>query len=248
MKKILLLAAILMLMTASMASAQTAITPGAPVEAEITDAATEVLFTFSGTKGTPYIIEMRSLDTIEGFTDNALTLVGPDGAVITDTDATFQTLGGYGSAYIAVILPADGEYTVTAKRSEFGTSVGAFTMTLIEPTVLEPETRITGEITSDREYDFYIYTPKEEFYVNFWRNDGDFAPELSVNAINEEDGELEGLGYAFGTGSNYHALGFFEAGPTYFIVVGQAEASFGELYFDEEMAAYELEIRFPLSE
>lgn len=249
MKKILSIAAGLMLMTTAAVSAQEPLTVGTPVEGEIAEDATEVLYTFSGTKGTPYVIEMRSLDTLEGFTDNALTLVGPDGAVITDTDATFQTLGGYGTAYIAVILPADGDYTITAKRSEFGTSVGAYTMTLIEPTVMEPQTRYTGEVSSEREYDFYIYNPKERFYVNFWRNDGEFAPEFSVNAINPDDGSLEGLGYAFGEESSYHALGFYDPDQAYFIVVGQTEAVLGGgFYFQEVSASYELEIDFPISE
>jgi hypothetical protein len=245
MKKLIIVLALLVFAVA--ASAQEALTPNTPVEGEIAEDALEVLYTFSGTKGTPYIIEMRSPDPLSGLSEPALALVGPDGSIVANTDSMFQTLGGYGAAYIGVVLPADGDYTVTATRTSTGTSVGPYSITLIEPTVLEPDTTFTGELSSEGSFDFYVYNPKERFYINFWRTDGDFVPELSVNAISEEDGSLMGLGYAYGENSNYHALGFFDPDQTYFVLVGQPEAVLGGgFYFEEETAEYELEIGFPI--
>jgi hypothetical protein len=176
-----------------------------------------------------------------------LALTGPDGAILADNNNMFQTIGGYGAAYIGVILPSDGEYTVIASRSTSSENVGPYTITVIEPTVLEAETTVTGDVSSEGGFDFYVYNPKDRFYVSFWRTDGDYVPELSVNAISEEDASLEGLGYAYGEGSSYHALGFYDPGQTYFIAVGQTEAVLGGgFYFEEETAAYEMEIRFPI--
>lgn len=241
-----LIVVVLLLLIAAQAQAQEALTPGVPASGTLTEDTLRVEYTFEGTKGTPLVLEMVGVNPLEGLSEPALILMGPDGAAVTDATAWFQTLGGYGTSYIAAILPADGTYTLVATRTATGTSVGDYTVTVIEPTVLEAGTRYSGEVSSEGGFDFYVYNAKDRFYINFWRTGGDYTPELSVNTINPDDGSLTGLGYAYGQGSNYYALGFFEPGETYFIAVGEPEAVLSSaFYFDEETAAYELEIGFP---
>jgi hypothetical protein len=204
---------------------------------ELTNERYEIPNVFAGNEGDVIIIEMKPVDTLGDLSEPVLILVDSAGSAIADTSDGYS----YGSAMIAAELPADDTYTVLATRIDgaAGTSVGEFTLSITQPTPVEPGTAASGEISSDEGTIYYLVESiGEPSLLSYQKNGGDYNVEIRINEISETSG-LSPVVTLSGSDLTAGQMNLPEDEGIYIVTVGPIPFDFtmGEL-----TAEFELEI------
>ncbi len=136
----------------------TTLSYGDIVEGEITDATTEVFYSFAGTEG-----DIIVLDAFPTTTDSDM-----NGLSIKLRDSVGRELAAsiddYAIARLWTKLTADGTYTVVVTRSEYSSDSGPYTLRLIKPEVLSAE-GVSGEINVANPNAYYVLETDKPFKV-----------------------------------------------------------------------------------
>ncbi len=161
------------------------------VTGEITNRNFEVPYKFAGKQGDVVIIEMSRLEALSDLDRPALILLDTSSRMMGQDD-------GYGNISLAAKLPADGEYTILATRSNgrAGDSVGRFSLTIHKPPVLVVGKPIFARITSEQTHYYTVETPGT-FGIEYVKRVGRFYPAISVQQVTtdcilEEVASLQG--------------------------------------------------------
>lgn len=159
------------------------------VTGEMTIENFELAYTFSGAAGDVVIASVEPVDFLGDFESPTLTLTAADGTVV-----AYRT--GYSSVDVAAVLPADGDYTLTVGRQDgaTGTSVGEFYLSLWLPEVLASGSSVTGSTDSDSVV-YYAVKDLAAFTLSYEKSNGDFGPEIAINAIITEPDYADEFGY-----------------------------------------------------
>lgn len=183
----------------------------------LTDEAFAIDYTYDGKAGVPIVVTMRG-DTL---TSPALVLSHPNGERMVSSIASEQIINRETIQVIAVILPTDGQYIITATRKggRAGDAQGDFTLTVDVPKSLDTSSTITSTITSDS-WDWYFVESEEPFTVVYQHESGAFKPELTVYTLNRRM-ELIEQGYLPDGQLTYGVIGYFESDTVHFVAVGQ---------------------------
>lgn len=183
---------LVLLSVSGLATAQTAeglLSYGEMVTGEITDRNFEVPFLFEGAKDDVVIVEMAPVESLGSLTSPQLIVLNSDNDVIADSSSSFSI----GSTRVAVVLPADGEYTILATRADgrAGDSVGEFNLRLVQPTLLEEGKEVTGDISSNGGVSYAMIRAAEaNSTLTYVKDDGDFAPEVNLNILDSGNSNL----------------------------------------------------------
>ncbi|MCC6896949.1 MAG: hypothetical protein IT321_29290 [Anaerolineae bacterium] len=157
---------------------------GQTVTGEITNRNFEIPFDFTGSEGDVIIIEMSPVDDLGDLNSPQIILLNEDGDVVGDTSGSFS----FGSTLFTTQLENDGTYTILATRSDgrAGDSVGEFTLALINPERLEANSPLEGSISSSGGSNYYLVEVEgSDIAFKYSKTDGEFAPDISVNVIND---------------------------------------------------------------
>lgn len=235
--KRLLLVALLLLLAVPVVYAQDAIEPGQVVVGELTTDVYELTYTFEGKEGEVVIIEADPVDVLGDLDDTILILTDPSGAVVVDTTEAFS----FGSSLAAATLPASGTYTVTVTRENGadGESVGEFELAVTLPQSVTADSPASNTISSEGRKQYYIVMSDTAFSLNYARSDGEFYPDVIINTINEDDGDLSQVAQLSGETFSVGMMGYFEAGTLYVITVRER---FFDFNFSEVTADYTLSV------
>lgn len=169
MKYTRLLIFVVLLMVASMISAQESVAPGDVVEGTAEGADLEYSFTAVG--GTNYLIALNSDDF-----DPLVSILDESGAEIGSDDDS----GGSLNALLNFAAPADGTYTIVVSSWSGGPS-GAFTLSVSELTVTK---LVYGEVTTVE------LSGTDTIFFSFDGTAGDFVTISADSAADELDTEL----------------------------------------------------------
>lgn len=236
MKKLsVLFTLVLLLIPAALVNAQEPLEVGVPVAGEITNAAFEVEFTFSGTGGDVIILSMPTLDE-DGYSndlDGEVILIDSSGEIVASTAQNYDF-------YVALVtqLPADDDYLVIATRSDgrAGDSAGTFELELIIPEALAMDASTAGSAGSETGSEYFVINSEEDFLFLYEKTAGDYYPEIELKVLNDNNSGLDD--FALATGElNRIALGDFAAG----IYVVEVSEGFN-YYFDPVTAEFEVGI------
>ena len=162
-------------------SAQADVTPiavGDSVEGELTEDATSALYSFEGEEGDSVVITLVSddFDPYLVLSDDA------ENELATDDDSA-----GSLDASISIVLPADGEYVITATsfaaRNGLTTSTGAYTLSLesIEIETIEPGETVQGTLTTAAPSQNFSFTAAAGDGVTIRLESDDFDSYLRLN-------------------------------------------------------------------
>jgi hypothetical protein len=224
----------IMSLAAFSVQAQDAITAGEPVTGELTEDTFAVEYTYEGTADEVVVITLAPVDVLGDLNNPAIIVNDPDGNELLRYD-------GYGKSTVVVQLPADGTYTIVATRTDdkAGTSVGEYTLTVVQPQELAAGDSVDEKVASD-ETQYYVYRGDADFVLSYAR-EGEYAPEFTVNTIDTEItvGSLDTVATVGGKLATQGAVGIIPGGNVYVIKVGQALFDF---YFDAVDATYTLQI------
>lgn len=181
-----LIAVLLFALNAVMLTAQdNTLIYGDEVEGELTAEISEVTYTFTGAADDVVVVEMRRT-SFESDLDNPLVrLIAPDGTLLADAE-------GIVAAMVGAVLPMDGDYTIVA-TSEETDNVGTFFMRLKQPERLTNNSKVQGEV-ADEEPQFYMIDTALPFTLNYFKEGGDFQPEVTINTIIDDPEDFAGLG------------------------------------------------------
>lgn len=214
--------------------AQDTITSDKPIEGEITNDDYAIFYSYEGKKDDVIVIEMKPEDSLGDLSTPAIIIRDPKGRDLVRTDS-------FGDVTLVTLLPVTGEYTIIATRTDdaSGTSVGKFTLSVEEARNLAVGDSISAEIASDGA-DYYVYREKDDFTLSFAR-DGEFAPALTVNTINDEysPGTLDALLTVSGKLSTDVTLGGLPGGEIYVIKIASGLFDFN---FETTKAKYTLNL------
>ncbi|MCA0452771.1 MAG: hypothetical protein LCI00_02200 [Chloroflexi bacterium] len=158
---------------------------GQTVNGTITNKNFEVSFDFEGKKGDVFIIEMTSDDASE-FTKPQIIVLNSEGDVEGDSSGNY----GYGEAFFAGQMSQDDTLTILATRADgrSGEGVGDFTLSVINPTLLNTEELLEDSVTSGKAKYYRIDKVDNELSLTYRKSSGEFSPEVSVNVISESYG------------------------------------------------------------
>jgi hypothetical protein len=208
---------------------------GQIVEGEITNREFEIPYLFAGSAGDTIIITMRAVDTLGDLNTPQIVLINEDNDVIAYTSDQFTI----NDTLLATQLPEDGEYTILATRADgrSGDSVGEFALELVKPQLIETGKSITGEITSEGNDQYYLVestsTPLDLVYQ---KTDGEFAPRVTVNVINE-DYELQEVIAITGKELKSARINLPSTKGRFILALGEETWDY---YFDEASASYQI--------
>jgi hypothetical protein len=230
--RILLIAVLLAI--ALPAQAQQTLTYGEAVTGEITDEVPEQVYTFFGKTDEVIFIGMDAVDVLADLDRMMLILRDPEGQTIAERDS-------FSGPVVFAELPFDGTYTVIATRPEEDDSVGEYTLVAGLVPEISLGSSVTDTVTTEAGDHYYVYRGENDFFLNYTKEAGDFAPEVSVNIINEErgEGQLEVVGVVGGKFVRRGSMGAFPGNDLYIIRLGEASFSFS---FGELTATYIIEL------
>lgn len=194
------------------------------VTGEITDTEYEIEYSFTGNEGDVIVIEMKAVNSLGGLTSPELILLGVNGRVYADTSRAFN----FSSTTLAAQLPDDGQYTIIATRrnGRAGDSVGAFTLELLLPEALEPDSPFEGMASSEGRTQYYLVETDQTFSVLYQRISGNLFPVIEVNALDAQSGGLESVAAVSGNQLTLALLGEFLSRSPYIVTVGEAPLDF----------------------
>ena len=234
MSQLRILIVALLLVVALPAQAQQTLTYGEPITSEITDDVPEQVYTFFGKADEVVVIGMEAVDILADLDRMMLILIDPEGETLVERDS-------FSGPVIFAELPADGTYTVIATRPEEDDSVGEFTLAAgLVPEVSLGDTLSDTVTTEDGDH-YYLYRGADDFFLNYTKEAGDFAPEVSVNVIDVDrgEGQLDVVGVLGGQFVRRGSMGAFPGEDLYIIRLGEASFSFS---FGELTATYAVEL------
>ncbi|MBL8146741.1 MAG: PPC domain-containing protein, partial [Anaerolineae bacterium] len=184
-RRLLLIFSLLVLAVVPLAvSAQADATPiavGDSVDGELTEDATSALYSFEGKEGDSVLITLISDDF-----DPYLVLSDADENELTTDDDSAGSL----DASISFVLPADGEYVITATsyaaRNGLTTSTGAYTLSLetFEIETIEPGETVQGTLTASAPSQTFSFTAAAGDGVTIRLESDDFDSYLRLNDPN----------------------------------------------------------------
>ena len=240
MKKLVLLVMILVLSVMAV-SAQDSIAPGDVITGEISESSLEVTYQADVTEGVPVVFAVTGIDAFDdGFSDPKLVLNAPTGETVSDTDEMFQIHGTFGQEYLVFVPNATATYSITVGQTEFGDSVGEFTLEMIEVPVVALDEVYSGDVTTEGDYDFYFINSDSDFIVSYEIDETEYVPEILLNTHDLEEG-LEPVAYMGGEVFTRGAFGIFPAGEAFIISVGEPNGFFS-FFFDEITTNYSIQI------
>lgn len=184
-----LITTLLVLALAGPALAQGSATPiayGETAQGEITNAQFEVPYVFTGAANEIVVIYMVA-DGNDDFYEPSIILLDADNTVLASAD-------GWYDVTLMTTLPAAGEYTVLASRNggRTGDGVGAYSLSLDVLNTIALGEMLEAEMTNEDAVRYAVEVTGS-FTVEFERVSGDFAPELTINVM-DESGELNPVG------------------------------------------------------
>lgn len=168
----------------------TPIAYGDTAEGEVTNAQFEIPYRFTGSAGD--VVQARMVVDDSGeFYEPSLILLNPDNTVLASHDGWYESI-------LLAPLPVDGEYTLLASRNggRTGTASGSYTLTLNVLGGLPVGEPVEGEMASE-DVVAYAVPADAPFTLEFERVSGDFAPELTVNVM-DEFGDFQVIGALYG--------------------------------------------------
>ena len=214
--------------------AQQSLTYGEAVTGEITDDVPEQVYTFFGKANEVVVIGMDAVDVLADLDRMMLILRDPAGQTLVERDS-------FSGPVIFAELPSDGTYTVIATRPEDDDSVGEFTLVAGLVPEVELGASLSDTVTTEAGDHYYLYRGEGDFFLNYTKEAGDFAPEVSVNVIDVErgEGQLDVVGVLGGKFVQRGSMGMFPGSELYIIRLGEASFSFS---FGELTATYMIEL------
>lgn len=231
-----IMTALILALAAFGVQAQDAIAIADTVTGELTEDNFAVEYTYNGKKDEVVVIEMIRSDLTNELSNPALILRDQNGDDLVRYD-------GYSTVTIIALLPEDGEYTIVATRTDdaAGTSVGEYTLSVLNPAELEANDSVDMAITSE-EIDYFVYRGDADFVLSYVR-EGEYGPEFSVNTIDTEilPGQLSVVAAIRGKVATQGSVGIIPGGEVYVIRVGRSLLSF-DFYFNTVDATYTLQL------
>lgn len=220
-----------------------------PVNGIISDDLFTHTYRFQGQTGDALVAVLREAQPFNGFDEPEITIRDPEGTIIAttyqmETDFAIFNRG----AYLAVVLPVDGQYTVDVGRNGGmnGKSRGEYRLELRLPKQLQPKIPIRDTVFNDSDFDFFVYHAAQDFDIRYRKFDGDYWPHIRVNVIDTEKNALLAVGHLAGDRLSNGQLGTFSAGRTYFISIGEPAVQVTNmLFFHRVYADYEIELTLP---
>ncbi len=230
----LLLSIAVVLIAVLPAAAQTQETPAAfaigdIVEGEVTGEATEAYFTFSAKQNMVIVVEMRRAPDSQLFS-TALRVLDPSGQPVADSTGEVSS----DVTTVAFVAPANGKYTVTATRSRYSSSTGAFLLRALEVITLESGATFKDTI-SNNTYDRYFALPAGmAVAVSYRPLDDRYQPTFRVLAA-DSSGILKTLAEASAAeGVTMMSLLETEAGGLYVVAVTASNSDYQYSRIDVE--------------
>ncbi len=205
---------------------------GQAITGELTSEVYEQTYTFAGVQSDVILLEMRPVESLGDLAETRLIVTNTRGDTLAEVEH-------YGSSRLFIELASSGTYTVIATRPDGieGTDVGEFTLMIQRLSEIEPGQMISDTVTSEDGDHFYVYRGEVDFALEYTRQAGDFAPEVSVNVL--ENGALETVGALRGSRVQTGMIGVFPGGALYIIRLGEASFDFT---FGRVTATYALEV------
>ena len=201
---------------------QTNLVYGDVVLGTITDDAPQVRYRFEGAAGDVVAIEMLSADRSlsNPLSEPVLILLDEQGVEMQSTQPDFPV----DDTLLIAELLTDGMYTIIATRDEDveRKSVGAFELRLKHVDMLEVGAVRTVTSSNEQSGVYYAVQGDEAFQVVYERLAGAFWPEVSVYILTGENSGYDPLALASGRGLKQVALGTFEPGMTYVVMIREA--------------------------
>lgn len=214
---------------------------GTPVEygqvmtGEITNQAYEVPYNFSGNQGDVIVILMKPVDPLGDLSSPEIILLDKNSNLIADTSGSFSI----SAALLAIELPSSDSYTVLASRADgrAGDSVGEFILEIIKLEELIADEVFKDTISSEGRENFYLVRNEgASFTLSYEKVAGEFAPQISVNRIDENHGLTQVVGL-FGEDLTKGSVNIPLDSGIYIINVAEALFDFN---FEEVTADYNL--------
>lgn len=166
---------------------------GQTVTGEITDESFEIPYVFTGSAGDLIVIEMSVADMLGDLDSPVVVLLDPESNELGSGNDLM------GKIVFAIELPANGQYTILATRTDGseGDSVGEFILGLHNPPILEIDAPVEDITSSDR-VNYYAVKTTGSFDILYEKLSGEFDPAVTVHAISssheiEEIATLEGM-------------------------------------------------------
>lgn len=214
---------------------------GDTVSGEITNREFEIPFDFEGSDGDIIIIEMQPVDLLGDLNRPEILLLDEKGDIVADTSQSYS----YRGALLALELPDDGLYTILASRADgrAGDSVGEFNLILTNPVELVIGEPIEGTVrnssasgSANTAYYAIQGDEIEPLILAYERTDGEYAPEIALNRINE-DYALEAIASLSGDELVSGTITLPDSDDIFIVSLGRSLFSYN---FDEIIAEYEL--------
>lgn len=238
-KRAVFLVSLLVLLSAAVigVQAQQEILPDTPITGEITNESFAQDYVYKGSADEVVVIILAPVDVLADYDQPALVVADSSGNQLINDDS-------YGTLTVALELPEDGVYTITATRADGaeGLSVGEYTLTLLKPQEMALGDTVEGRIDNESAH-YYVYRGTEDFILVYNR-DGAFAPQVSLATIGD-DGNLTEVGFMGGDLVTAAAIGIIPGDTTYIIRLARAPFGFS---FGTQVSDYTLEITAPSDE
>jgi len=196
----------------------TELSSGKSVNETINDKNFEIHYTFTGHANIAFLITLQghSLELPE------LILTNPYGNKLIATATAHQPIGTPKTRVIGVIIPSDGQYTITVTRKggRTGDSEGEFTLSLDIPSSLNARSDTDGVAVSNG-WRWYTYRNDDPFYVIYNHEGGDYRPDVGIYTLNTRS-EFVRQAYLVGSEVSHNEIGSFDPRTIHFIAVGQS--------------------------
>jgi hypothetical protein len=200
---------------------------------QITDDNYVLLYPFEGSEGEVVVVEFRPTDALGDLNNPLVYIENAAGEVLVQSEE------GRSRITLALLLPADDDYTIVVTRSggPEGTSRGEFMLNLHRLPALVVGDEVEGTITNE-ESRFFLLHSETPLEIDFSIKSGDFRPELSLDTI-AEDGTLQPAGQFYSEFSRRMRLVIEPAGELLILSLGQALFDFN---FETVQADYNLSL------
>lgn len=215
---------------------------GVMVKGTITDSKFEHEYFYEGQAGTAIVITMTGEGTDTYFEEPVILLTAPNGRKVVTTVGINQPSANNRQALIAVVLPFDGVYTITASRKDgrVGKQIGNFNLNLEVPPMLEVGENLEDVVEGNGHWNWYVYQSDQPFGVIYQHLAGSYLPEIGIYTLNAAK-ELQGIGYLTGDKTSFGQLGWYDSDMIYFISVGEhSPALETELNATGQTASYQI--------
>lgn len=236
MKRTLLIFALLLVLTASVAAQERTLTLNEPTTDEMTLEDYEFVYHFNAKAGDVVMVEF-STEILGDLDRSKLILQSSNGRPLAENDSPLSI------SRLFAELQNDDTYSLIVTRPDGagGDDVGEFSILVRLVTEMELNSPITDAINGEAPDRYYLYRGRDNFYLSYQRTAGEMRQEISINTINRfgEDGQLNPLGVLTGAEMNFGVIGTFFGECVYIIEVTNQGYISG---LNPQTAAYKLEL------